>query len=75
MSKLVVFKERVVSTTHGDRKQGSSQSFQDWYLGSSLVAFNSSYDILMAALVLVDKGDTQVKMVITVFLETKSLRS
>ena len=27
MSKLVVFKERVVSTTHGDRKQGSSQSF------------------------------------------------
>ena len=27
MSKLVIFKERVVSTTHGDRKQGSSQSF------------------------------------------------
>lgn len=27
MSKLVVFKERVVSTTHGDRKEGSSQSF------------------------------------------------
>lgn len=27
MSKLVVFKERVVSTTHGDRKQRSSQSF------------------------------------------------
>lgn len=47
----------------------------DWYLGSSLVAFNSSYDILMATLVLVHKGDTQVKMDMTVFLETKSLRS